>query len=333
VKVIVSLCSGQSGINEVEAKPRKWADSWQIVDQAAHGDFVLVEVEDFCKQDLYTNCGYRDRLNGSFISENAKTFTFVRRDPILVFNETDAHESNILSLRLLENLHESNPLKELATDLSDNVNCKLEVKINATLGEYPFVELWVTDVDLYTLQDKFKSLLKWDFLEVENRRTVPIFWTKSNVNVGRVVISQSKKMITNKTAHINLSLITALKYNINDPRALFSRYSKLSGDLSGVTTRSLYPSSFSIDISFWLGENYSYEKFVKCCLEVYRFLLVSVNLIEMYEKPVEGKQCRISHCYRIKIQSTDLALSRTKANEFYIKLRAKVASKLTVELR
>src|SRR5699024_10864239 len=47
--VYISLCYGQSGLNEVEpeARHRNWADSWQLTEMAADGNFVLTNVAPF----------------------------------------------------------------------------------------------------------------------------------------------------------------------------------------------------------------------------------------------------------------------------------------------
>ncbi|OXA59903.1 uncharacterized protein LOC118434532 [Folsomia candida] len=93
VEVLVTLCSGQSGINEVEKKQRDWADSWQVIEQAALGSFILKRTESFpdfwvrissgSKKQLellYSSSGYRNRPS-SFNYEDATTFTFVQRSP------------------------------------------------------------------------------------------------------------------------------------------------------------------------------------------------------------------------------------------------------------
>ena len=47
--VYISLCHGQSGLNEVEPKEqhRSWADSWQLTEMAAGGNFALINVIPF----------------------------------------------------------------------------------------------------------------------------------------------------------------------------------------------------------------------------------------------------------------------------------------------
>ncbi len=48
VKVHVTLCSGQSGIDEVETHhKRQWSDSWQLPEMASFGHFVIISVTPF----------------------------------------------------------------------------------------------------------------------------------------------------------------------------------------------------------------------------------------------------------------------------------------------
>uniref|UniRef100_A0A1B6DKF6 25S rRNA (uridine-N(3))-methyltransferase BMT5-like domain-containing protein n=1 Tax=Clastoptera arizonana TaxID=38151 RepID=A0A1B6DKF6_9HEMI len=60
--IIVALCNGQGG-TEADTKIRRWDDTWQIVEMAAHSDFILKCTEPF---DLtlfpnYSSVGFRGR--------------------------------------------------------------------------------------------------------------------------------------------------------------------------------------------------------------------------------------------------------------------------------
>lgn len=61
-QVVVTLCSGQGGTG-FEIVSRRWDDTWQITEQAAHGSFVLSEIEHFPELEFegYQPVGYRGR--------------------------------------------------------------------------------------------------------------------------------------------------------------------------------------------------------------------------------------------------------------------------------
>nr|CAD7265986.1 unnamed protein product [Timema shepardi] len=75
-RVIVSLCRGQGG-TPADVPQRAWSDSWQVVEMAAHGDFVLAQVQPFHKHVFpgYTCVGYRSR-NIGFHLEGALVHVF-----------------------------------------------------------------------------------------------------------------------------------------------------------------------------------------------------------------------------------------------------------------
>ncbi|XP_054166114.1 uncharacterized protein LOC128963625 [Oppia nitens] len=50
IKVMVSLCSGQSGVNDIEETDRKWSDSWQLPEMATNGNFVIIDYNDFIEK-------------------------------------------------------------------------------------------------------------------------------------------------------------------------------------------------------------------------------------------------------------------------------------------
>nr|XP_024215883.1 uncharacterized protein LOC106680244 isoform X1 [Halyomorpha halys] len=61
-EVLVTLCAGQGG-TKFEGTNRRWDDTWQIVEQAAHGGFVLSHVDYFPHMLFkeYHPVGYRGR--------------------------------------------------------------------------------------------------------------------------------------------------------------------------------------------------------------------------------------------------------------------------------
>ncbi|RWS01886.1 ferredoxin-fold anticodon-binding domain-containing protein 1-like isoform X2, partial [Dinothrombium tinctorium] len=56
--VCVTLCAGQGGI-PTDTKQRKFSDSWQVVNLATYGNFILHSVEPFKFLTKYSPSGFR----------------------------------------------------------------------------------------------------------------------------------------------------------------------------------------------------------------------------------------------------------------------------------
>lgn len=58
-KIYVSLCHGQSGLNEVEPqnKHRTWKNSWQLLEMASNGNFTLKNVLQFSMKSFQSILG------------------------------------------------------------------------------------------------------------------------------------------------------------------------------------------------------------------------------------------------------------------------------------
>lgn len=72
-QLIMTLCNGQGG-TPADNPRRSWNDSWQVVEMAAHGNFVLTEIEPFQVSlfENYLSTGYRSlekqfNIEGSLI--------------------------------------------------------------------------------------------------------------------------------------------------------------------------------------------------------------------------------------------------------------------------
>lgn len=78
--ILVTLCNGQGG-TVVDNPPRRWDDSWKIVEMAAHGNFVLKSVVPFAWSSFqnYAVTGYRS-LDKQFHSAGALTHMFVKSE-------------------------------------------------------------------------------------------------------------------------------------------------------------------------------------------------------------------------------------------------------------
>ena len=83
-KVVVTLCRGQGG-TKFDAPIRRWDDTWQIVEMAAQGNFVLESVESFDRELFpdYCSVGYRGG-NSAFHTEGAVVHVFSKRDPLFL---------------------------------------------------------------------------------------------------------------------------------------------------------------------------------------------------------------------------------------------------------
>ncbi|CAL7939434.1 unnamed protein product [Xylocopa violacea] len=95
-QVFVTLCNGQGGTS-IDNPPRRWDDSWKIIEMAAHGNFVLTEIEPFAWSSFqnYIVTGYRS-LNKQFHSAGALTHIFMKSDPPNTKNIAPRIKINIL---------------------------------------------------------------------------------------------------------------------------------------------------------------------------------------------------------------------------------------------
>lgn len=98
------------------------------------------------------------------------------------------------------------------------------------------------------------------------------------------------------------------------------------------SAESLYPPSYTHDISFWCRQDQLDEaKLTEVIVKETEDMVESVTCIDTFESPNDSD--RVSYCYRMVYCSRTLALSRTKARELQLKLRAAVERELNVELR
>lgn len=101
-RVLITLCQGQSG-TPFDTKPRKYGDSWQVIEMASNGDLVLVDAYPFNVSNwpLYNCNGYRG-LEKSFHLNGAFTFAFARsslnmEDKVVPYNMKDSKNSHCCS--------------------------------------------------------------------------------------------------------------------------------------------------------------------------------------------------------------------------------------------
>lgn len=79
--VILALCAGQGG-TQFDRNSRKWENTWQVVEMAAHGDYVLVDIEKFPSETfpLYLSSGFRGKSK-SFNTVDALVHQFKQASP------------------------------------------------------------------------------------------------------------------------------------------------------------------------------------------------------------------------------------------------------------
>ncbi|XP_046736890.1 ferredoxin-fold anticodon-binding domain-containing protein 1 isoform X4 [Diprion similis] len=84
--ILVSLCNGQGG-TPADSPQRRWDDSWQIVEMAAYGNFLLTGVQPFSRDEFpgYTSVGYRS-LEKGFGTENLLVHIFQKAEKPDSFN-------------------------------------------------------------------------------------------------------------------------------------------------------------------------------------------------------------------------------------------------------
>lgn len=88
-KILVSLCKGQGG-TRVDKPIRRWDNTWQAIEMAAHGGLVLVSVEKF-RNDMipkYKSIGYRGG-DSAFHTDGALVHVFSKREPIFPSMEVE----------------------------------------------------------------------------------------------------------------------------------------------------------------------------------------------------------------------------------------------------
>ncbi|XP_076764618.1 ferredoxin-fold anticodon-binding domain-containing protein 1 isoform X3 [Xylocopa sonorina] len=95
-QVLVTLCNGQGGTS-IDNPPRRWDDSWKVIEMAAHGNFILTAIEPFAWSSFqnYIVTGYRS-LDKQFHSARALTHIFMKSDPPNIENIAPRIKINIL---------------------------------------------------------------------------------------------------------------------------------------------------------------------------------------------------------------------------------------------
>lgn len=93
---------------------------------------------------------------------------------------------------------------------------------------------------------------------------------------------------------------------------------------------SLHPPKYRFDVSFWMDDDFTTQRFYHLVFEVSHHLVKDVTLVDTFTHPDTGRH---SHCYCLIYQSLYEPLSFDIAYKYYQHLRETAAKELNVELR
>ncbi|XP_062392096.1 ferredoxin-fold anticodon-binding domain-containing protein 1 isoform X2 [Sardina pilchardus] len=135
---------------------------------------------------------------------------------------------------------------------------------------------------------------------------------------------------------INLDYLATLVFNLFDWRLLWSPDPRFlhhfsSKPLEPFCTFSLYPPSYSHDISFWMEpDSFDELDFHAVVRQASAGAVREVVLVDRFRHPHMG---HASLCYRLTYQSPDRALSHSQVKDIHNQLRQLMSQKLQVTLR
>jgi len=146
------------------------------------------------------------------------------------------------------------------------------------------------------------------------------------------------------SANINFCLdlidISCFAHTIPDQRVFFSNDPSNVQQLATLQLRnastykpvSLYPMTFTHDMSFWESETWTFDLLTYCDIvrDVAGDGVVAVQLLDTYTDPGSGRRSR---CYRLTFQSVDGALSYDTSWQLQSLIRLRVRDLMHVELR
>lgn len=111
--ITVALCDGQGG-TKADSKTRRWDDTWQILEMAAHSDLVLKNTEQFDSTCFpnYSSVGYRSRdisfhTTGAVVHVFKKT-NFTIQTEVEILRKFELNEINtVLGIKHCSNVYTS----------------------------------------------------------------------------------------------------------------------------------------------------------------------------------------------------------------------------------
>ncbi|KAM4727382.1 ferredoxin-fold anticodon-binding domain-containing protein 1 isoform 2-T2 [Anableps anableps] len=139
------------------------------------------------------------------------------------------------------------------------------------------------------------------------------------------------------SASLNLDLLAVLLFSLPDWRLLWCHDPRFLKQFSfrpppgtSFQSFSLYPESFSFDISFWTGPAWEEKRFYAIVREASCGTVEQVKLIDTFSHP---DLSQTSYCYRLIYHSHTHALSHTQALRFHKELEVLLSSRLQVTIR
>ncbi|XP_043532591.1 ferredoxin-fold anticodon-binding domain-containing protein 1 isoform X1 [Chiloscyllium plagiosum] len=161
----------------------------------------------------------------------------------------------------------------------------------------------------------------------------------TDLTVAKLVCIPNKQdsELNNCVMSINLDLLSMVLYHINDWRMLWTFDERFLDQISATEFKpfsefSLYPPTYSHDISFWVNENGKPEELELHAL-VRRVTRESVKEMKLIDSFLHTQSKRMSYCYRLMYQSCDKALSYQQALEMQLHLRVELQKHFQVTLR
>lgn len=155
--------------------------------------------------------------------------------------------------------------------------------------------------------------------------------------VGQVFVSDAANSHVTIVASLNLDLLAALLFSLPDWRLLWCHDSRFTKQFSlppppGTPFRpfSLFPESFSFDISFWSGPAWEEKRFHAAVREASHCTVEQVKLVDTFSHP---DLSQTSFCYRLTYRSHTHAVSHTQALTFHKQLQLLLASRLQLTIR
>lgn len=156
----------------------------------------------------------------------------------------------------------------------------------------------------------------------------------------------------------DLCKLACYRYSIEDDRLLWSHDTRVLDQFTKLTSEqyqdnvakfeqnschklsqtdvlrspSLYPMTFSHDMSFWESQSLAFNELDYCNIirDVAGDCVTHVDLIDTYTDPVSEK---CSRCYRLKFQSADKVLSYDTSWKLQSLIRLEVEKRMKIELR
>ncbi|RWS23556.1 ferredoxin-fold anticodon-binding domain-containing protein 1-like isoform X2 [Leptotrombidium deliense] len=296
-EVYVSLCAGQGG-TPVDTKIRKFGDSWQIVNMATFGGFILKQVEPF--QCDYLSSGFR-RTAKHFNTDGALTYLFVKREKKV----NTCQIWNKIFIDFQSNFKDVFPLSTQRVE-----NCQFDNFYNNC-----------SDCQ-HLVVSNTKELQLFERLHVLFGKKFKVTQSENNLRVNNLHIGTR----WDSTFIICVKTIAKIFFGVNDCRLLRSVYTYVDNE-NVLNTGSLFPPIYTHDVSFWIIDAHKWNEnaLIDTVREVLQSILKQIELLETFTDINTG---RTSKCYRISHQSVDCALSKDDSNQIQLKLRNHISRNL-----